>query len=562
MKKDDQTEEAESAKETSEDATPPKRTHGQHIHWWQRMSRGSKIGLAAGIILVLVGITVAATALRYPVVGLFHKGQIDVTVTDDSTHQPLLGAQVEVAGRDVLTDKQGHATLTGLPLGKATVSIVKHAYQTKTYQTTVFWHAAKLGTVGLHSTGVLIKFMVKDWVSEQPLTGAEVTLVGSTGSTNSAGEATVSVEPGKLAGAKATIKASGFNDGSFAISKSVSETNSAALVPSGKVFFFSNRSGKIDLYSSNLDGSSQTVVLAGTGNEDQETGLLPSVEDPDCVAIVSSRAGTRINGQLQHDLYMFEGGTNAVKLIDERVAFTNFRGWIGGTLVYVKANDPNGNANTIKAFDMKTKTSRAITTVTGSNPYGGSAYLGGLAIANQNFYYNVSSADPNQNGFWVTGLSGSPKRIDPGNASYGYRQTKDSMAVQLAPPGVYTTATWKKFTFSNQTFTDLPGEPASQTNRGYADSADGKHSVYVETRDGKSELYLTDAGGMNDQAITNFAKVNQFVQWYNDRYVVFSSSNGESSLYVIAINGGSQKKVADFYQGNGRSYGGGYNPSY
>ena len=142
-----------------------------------------------------------------------------------------------------------------------------------------------------------------------------------------------------------------------------------------------------------------------------------------------------------------------------------------------------------------------------------------------------------------------------------YRNAKSSLVLGLATQGVGEV--WKQLNFTTNTLATLSGEPSAENNRGYADSPDGSHSVFVETRDGKSQLYLTDGSGNNESAITTSGFVNQFVQWYNNQYVAYSTNaQGGSSISIVSINGGPERKIADFFQGNGRTYGGGYNPNY
>lgn len=528
--------------------------------WWGGLSKKQKIAIITAKVVVLAALVIGLTPLRYPVVGVFHKGQINLTVVDDSTHQAIAGAEVSVGGALVTSDTHGNVKLTGLSLGKTTISMSKHAYETKTASTTVFWSTVNLGLVQLHSTGVLSRFSVTDWVTGKPLPSVTVTIAKATAVTDASGTTSVSLDPQAVAGAKATISADGYNSVTTPINQAVGKVNAVTLVPAGNVYFFSNRTGKrIDLYSSSLDGSGQTSVLNGSGNEDTQTGLLPSITAPDTMAIVSSRAGHHnSNGNLEHDLYIFDGTAKKLTQIDSNIEFTDFRAWSSTTLVYFKNETAGGFS--IKSYNTKTSTAKTLLTVAAPstpNPY---ANASGLGVVGNNLYYNVNSSDPNATGFYSITLAGVPTRLDPGNVGQTYRQAKSSLIVSLDNG---TSTTWKQLNFNNQSFTTLAGEPTSQASRGYADSPDGQHSVFVETRDGKSQLYVTDGSGNNEQVVTTSGDVNQFVQWYNNRYVAYSTNaNNSSTIYIASIAGGPEKKVADFFQGNGRTYGGGYNPNY
>ncbi len=524
---------------------------------WHNLSKRNKIivGAAGGLLAVLL--LTLATPLRYIVVGSFHQGTLTATVVDDSTGDPVPDAQVGIGKVSATTDKSGHVVLKDLKLGHANVTINKHAYDTKTIPVTVFWRPVKLGTVKIHSNGVLIKFSVSDWVSTKPVTAAKVTIGNSSAVTDASGEASVSIEPQAVAGAKAAVMADGYNLQAVTVA-GAEAPNAVKLVPAGSVYYFSNRSGRIDLYSAKLDGSGQTVVLKGTGSEDSATGLLPSINDPDTMAIVSSRIGKRAtNGTLEHDLFMYSGGKFAQ--IDSGVDFEDFRAWIGDNLVYI-VTDKNGNV-VIKSYNAKTKTAKKLTTITKPDGEDSYTYVQGLSVASDKLYYTVTSNDESQIGFYSIGLTGGSKQLDTSYVSQAYRQSKPALSVGLSDNN-NPNLIWKSLNFATGGFTQLAGEPASESNRGYADSPDKTHSVYVETRDGKSQLYLTDGEGKNDTAITTSGVVNQFVNWYNNRYVVYSTNDKGSVLHIVAITGGTEQKVADFFQGNGKTYGGGYNPAY
>jgi len=67
--------------------------------------------------------------------------------------------------------------------------------------------------------------------------------------------------------------------------------NQFKLAPVGKVFFLSNAGGKIDVVSTNLDGTDRKVVLAGTGKEDRNNTVLLASSDWKYLALLSLRDG-------------------------------------------------------------------------------------------------------------------------------------------------------------------------------------------------------------------------------------------------------------------------------
>src|SRR6185369_6056156 len=208
--------------------------------------------------------------------------------------------------------------------------------------------------IKLKATGVQVISQVSNVLSGGSVEGVEVKAGDVQAATDKTGKA-VLVFPPSANNTTQNIEYSkdGFN--TLMVSTKVQlggKPITAAVVPAGKVYYLSNRSGKIDLYESDLDGTGATVVLAGTGNEDTDTGILPSVKKPAYLALVSSREGKRDSyGSLIHSLYIFNTESKKYTKIEDNYAFTNYRSWVGATLVYEKFLNGGGNCPDIKSYD-------------------------------------------------------------------------------------------------------------------------------------------------------------------------------------------------------------------
>jgi len=339
-------------------------------------------------------------------------------------------------------------------------------------------------------------------------------------------------------------------------------TLQATLVPSGKVYFLSNRSGRIDLYAANLDGSGAALVLAGTGKEDQDTGVLPSVKNPNLLAVVSSREGRHDQyGNLIHDLYLFNAQSNDLKKVESVVGFGNYRAWVGDTLVYER--NSNGGCADIKTFSAVTNKSGVLAESNASDP---ASYCVNLRTAvSDGVFFSVQSSNLSKRGVFFAKVGGSAKQVSDTPSSTVAREVRKTILSQYytgsaTPP--YTV--WQQIDIPSLTSTKLSSPPDHADNYGFADSLSGKYSAFIDERDGRKELYILDLEkNSSEKKLTNMGAVNQFVQWYGDDYVVFSSTKSdENALYIVALAGGQPVKIADFYRGNSRTYGGGYNPAY
>lgn len=517
-------------------------------------------GIVTAVLIMVAGV-VCTTNLKYPVLGLVFKASTAVTVLDSKTGQPLPSATVSLAGHSAITDNAGHAELKGLPLGPTTLEVTKEAYKYYSRAETLFIRQKPLTPVKLESAGIMLSFNVSDKISGHMLDGAEIDVGNSKAITGAQGEAALSLLPRADVKAQATVKKTGFLDLVVSITvRPNTPAYSVTLTPAGKVYYLSNRSGRIDLYESNLDHSDETVVLAGTGNEDSETGILPNIGDTRWLAIVSSREGRRDGGALLHDLYMFDTTGHTLTKISNNIGFGSKRVWLGDTLVF-ESYDP-ANCASLKAYNPANAQLTTFVTGGGSN---GCVSLS-LALKDKLLYSITGAANSSTNGLYLVQSNGQGRRqLDPAPASNIDRQQKNTALYEYydySQP--YQTQTvWKSLDLVTFKVTGIPNGPSVDSSRAYVDSPGGKFSTFIETRDGKSELYLTAIDGTNEQKLTNLGAVNQFVQWYGDSYIVFSlTKSDENALYIVSTTGGSAQKVTDFYQGNSRTYGGGYNPVY
>lgn len=212
----------------------------------------------------------------------------------------------------------------------------------------------------------------------------------------------------------------------------------------------------------------------------------------------------------------------------------------------------------IRSYD--TKTGRTQDLASAQNPAGVTMSL----VSYGRVYYSSSGGDAAANGQYLVDANGSNrKRLSEDSADVVVQQARNSAFYShYAYINGVSAREWYRLDILNSKVDKLPQGPSIEISRGYVDSPAAKHSSFIEERDGKSELYLTGPDGSAEQKLTDQGGANQFVQWFGEDYMVFSSNQSGSSLYVISTAGGPAKKISDFYKGNGRTYAGGYNPSY
>ncbi len=544
------------AEEADESDGEVKSGRWERFKSWLGTTKGKTIAIGVGLLVLVTGV-IAATGLRYPVVGLVYKNSADIKVIDSVTKQPLSNAAVSLAGQSTTTDNHGTAEFNGLKLGKSTLTISKKAYKTSTQQVLVPIGRPKFEPVSLVSAGINISFEVTDKISGKKLDDATVE-AGDSQAVSKGGQLRLALLPGGDLRVKAKLAKEGYHDATVDIEvKDTAKPYKVALVPSGNVYFLSNRSGRIDMYSSRLDGTESQVVLAGTGKEDEQTGILPSIEQPDLVAIVSSREGRRDKyGNPIQDLFIFNGDTKKLTKVEDGFEFGNYRTWVKDYLVYQKPNAQS--CNSIKAYYVAG--ARGSTVAAGS----GAVCPTINTVYDDVVLYSVSGTNSDSDGLYAIKADGAGKRrMSETPASQVSRKAKETIQLVYYNHNLPKPQVWQNLNLGNLVVSKLDSGPSTISNRAYNESLNEKLAVFVDERDGRSELYVTDHDGDNERRLTNLGSVNQFVQWYSNKYIVFSSTkSGENALYVVSVDGGQPQKVSDFYRGNSRAYGGGYNPVY
>ncbi|HEX3082575.1 MAG TPA: hypothetical protein VHQ86_04955 [Candidatus Saccharimonadia bacterium] len=555
--KDDENEGSEKNERVEEPAEPKGGNVFVRTWRWIHATRKRTILTVAGIVVVLAAAVIGLTDLRYAVLGAVLKSSVTLRVVDQTSSLPVPHASVALAGQTQFSDKTGAATFTHVKPGKTTVVVSRAGYATLSQKQTIGFGDVSLGTVKLKATGVQVVTQVSNVLAGGSVEGVEVKAGDVQAITDKTGKATLAFPPSAVG---TTVSLEYSRDGFNTLKKSVQVTAgaapiAAAMVAEGKVFYLSNRSGKLDLYESNLDGSGAEVALAGTGNETPETGILPNSENSSYIALVSARDGKRDSyGNIISALYIFNTLNHQATKIESDYSFGYYRAWVGNTLVYEK---PGVTCPDIKGYDAVAQKSTVLV------PSAGNGCPKILAPYDDGFFYSISNTNSDKDGVYYGQIGKASKHVASTPAQNIVRKTKDALLTEYF---VYTpqyTTEWQNIDLEALTATKVAQGPADTSSRTYNDSPNDKKSSFIEERDGKTELYLTDSDGSNEKKLTSVGNVNQYVSWMGDDYIVFSvSKSDENALYVVAVSTGKVSKVTDFYRANLRTYGGGSNPAY
>ena len=414
----------------------------------------------------------------------------------------------------------------------------------------------------MDATGRQVKVTVKNFVTQQALANVNIKVAGTTAKTGTTGVAVI-VLPVGVPEQKATLSLPGYNnsDVTVKVSDSTIAENNFTLTPSGKIYFMSKRTGKLNLMKSNLDGTGAEVVVAGTGNEQNyNTTLLPSL-DWKYVALVSKRSSTDSTPQL----YVLSTSNDKLLSVDSGNADFTLKGWSGSNLIYyVTRGDVKSwqaGKDKLKSYDANTGKTVLLdqSSATGDSDASAYEYYAYVSIYGDSVVYaknwtELYYTDPpspsllsgKQNTLSVERANGQGHKVVS-----SYSADDNVQYVQHAPNALYIwQQTAKTDKFYDYTVGLLAPKSISLTSDefykdypAYYPSPSGKKTFWAENRDGKSTLFIGDSNGLNANAIASASKYSPY-GWYTDQYLLVTKDDNE--LYIMSANGGDAAKITDY----------------
>lgn len=533
--------------------------------FWQKF-KAKKVWIPITVVGALV-ILIIVPGSRYALLGTVLKKNFDVQILDAQTNQPISGVAVTADGVHMSTDSQGMAHLD-LRVGHVALTVSKKYYATLTRSVLVPVHQHGLQVLSLTATGRQVAVLLTNKITGKAVANARITIDGSTSQTAANGEAVV-VLPASAQKGAATLAANGFNSSSVSISNTTNvNTNTFSLVPTGRVYFLSNTSGKIDVVGTNLDGSDQQVIVTGTGNEDPFNTQFTHSVDWKYLALVANRTGSLA-------LYTINTATKKITAVDTSNATFLLDGWSRDDhLIYhtirndIQRYQPN--RETLFSYDPSTNTNITIDqTDAGSATYGINfefmyQELGNVNIlANDTVLYTKlwqlnsgyvdSLAKNGQSTLDEVQANGQGKKILIG---VGPTVFTSGMAIQTGPTTLYWTFNNggnlpAYFEFNDGTISQLSSQPQRLIPWVYYLSPSGKETASFGNGLGGSSISVGNSFGENGAVIASLGPTfTNFIGWYGNDYLIIGTNT--NTLYIMPATGGvdtsNLTKIGDSFQ--------------
>ncbi len=523
-------------------------------------------------ILVLLLILAAVPATRYSLGALALKKDFGIQVLDSKTTSPVSGASVTAGSATAETDANGRAVLRGLKVGNHQVSVSKKYYKDGQANVLVpILKAKSAPSVSMEATGRQVKITVTDVVTTTGLSGVSIKVADTTAKTDKDGSAAV-VLPAGTPSQKATLSFDGFNQADVTVQvddKTVKE-NKYKLTPTGKIYFLTNRSGKLDVMKVNLDGSSPELVLAGSGHENETDTSLVASPDWKFLALRAKRTA-----DANPQVYIINTATDKTIQIDEGNARFDLDGWVGNTLIYTVArNDLHWETgrNKVKSYNATNGQQQVLDQSTGvgdANAFGYEYYPSLFIIGSNVIFAKNWSTVWDANAYVPQiDLTGKQNVLVSIGADGKNRQTVSAFDAKTITPN-YTRSSpnslyiWQHNigdstdNFLTYTPGTAPKSASISTDQFYKKrptyylSPNDKQAFWVEVRDGKNTLLLGDANADNGKALASASDYSTY-GWFTDKYLLVSKDSNE--LGIMGTGGGNILKVTSYQAGDNYSY--------
>lgn len=557
--------------------------------WKQAYLSNKKISIPVTI-LVLILIILAIPFTRYSVLGLFMKQQYSVMVLDSTSGGPITNANISLGGGISQTDNKGKAVVTS-KLGSNKLLVTKKYYnEYSEYVTVPLKKSSSDHTVKLVANGRQVPVVVVNKISNVGMENATVKAGESEAKTDNDGKAIIVLSPNESS-AEAVITAKGFNDTkvTIKITEQADSNNTFSVTPSGKLYFLSKASGKIDVVKTNLDGTDRSIVLKGTGKESETDTVLLASRDWKYFMLNSHREGDKAK------LYLIDA-TNGDKVTtaDEGNAEFTLVGWVNHNFVYkvtrnnIKDWQPKKNA--IKSFnaDNKQLATHDDTSATGNeNNYATEGYGWISAIgSNQVMFYKQWNAVNDTSETIFSKLTNKKNQVVA--LTFGQSVSKTTLqSYSLPTKSIYYTSYFSPLNSysyalyepdelffaveknssnlyyevkNNKVTTSSEAKEFLDSGKNYPtflQSPNGSKAFWSESRDGKNTLFIGKADGSGGNIIASLSPYKVY-GWYTDDYLLVSKDGSE--LYIMSVSGGKALKITDYHKPDQSyyGYGGGY----
>ena len=504
------------------------------------------------ILALLIGTAVYPASRYYILNNTGARSSLSISIVDSGTLQPLKNVTVSISSVSAETDSKGVARLEHIRLGDSTMQISKRAFATITQHLVIGWGSNPQGQQRLEASGTQYNFIVTDFLSGKPIVKAEVTSGYGNAVSDKDGKIVLTLDTrGKADNDELSIQvvAANYRSETVKIMASNKETSSIKLVTARKDVFMSNRSGKYDMFTIDIDGKNEKKIVPGTGVERPDMDLAVQ-QNSDTVAYVATRENAHnADGYLLSTLYTVDTKTGTLSKIDQSEQI-QLVGWSSdGHLVYVKiaAGASGANPKRYRLITVNTKNSSETKEIATANAFND------VVMAGDKVLYAPSNAlgdNPNP-GMFIVSADGN------GSVTVTSKETFNIFRTDYSTVTINSSGTYYTYKIGAAPNTLTPITAPTTINRLYIDNFANNKSLWLDNKDGQSILLSFDKSAQKDTTLVTQSGIKLPIFWLNETDAVFRINDGKQTAdYVVSANGGEAKRIQDLSDvaGIGRWY--------
>lgn len=392
--------------------------------------------------------------------------------------------------------------------------------------------------VNLHlkAVGVLVKFNVRDWLSETPITFGKFSIGDTVITPDNNGQVSLRLpaSDAKTIKVKAVFGGS-YQDKTFDIT--LGSVQTVTFVPSGRHYFVSQRSGSPVVYSSLLDGSQVSEVMSASSNETSGLNVTYSPSGQ-YAAVASTRAGsTDFQGTLLQKLYIVNLASKKVTEVESGKWFS-FVDWSGNSLVYTLGERlPKNSTDTQRLASVDVTTGKHKDLSQGTRFDIVRVALGNVAYS-YGFVAGEAGFDTGPELRVVPVKGGTEK-----NLGFSLKQLTQTDVEKFA----FQTGSGEWHEYNANTGEVRSMVAPGSTSREYlsSPSADGQTRLIVDKIDGVTTLLVKNVATNKETKLYSSPAISGPLHWVGNTIVFRMTDSGQTADYALSLAGGKPKKITD-----------------
>lgn len=497
--------------------------------WWHHtLLRNASLGL---LMITILGVSFYPTT-RYALLNMFGvRVSSSMRIIDSETSLPLQNISVSMQGVDIKTDENGDVSFSEMKLGRSELLIERRGYAESREFITLGLGSNPLGDKKIVATGLQYSFVLNDWITDASVTDASAISGEYTAKADEEGRVTITLGEDVEDTAPIQIKAGGYRDESFTLENlDIKTEKEVFLVNDRKHVFVSNRAEKFDIYTVDLDGKNETLLMEASGKERDIPVLYPHPSQQ-VWALIGSHEGEKNKDDYVLDgLYTVRTQTGEISKVarSERIQFV---GWSGDYMVYwqVVEGTSQGNPERSKLFSYNFVTGERVELAAAN-------YFNDVELVDTDVYYAVSGfAVPESYArLFKVNVNGEQKIQVLNKQVYSIFRVDSAELLYSAANQEWYSDKLLQGIEKTERRTSVPEDYS------YITSPSGESVAWVRVRDGQGVLEykttLDDSSEGDVKEATVDAGIRQPLYWLGDGAVVYRVvKSGETADYIVSL---------------------------